>query len=138
MEKCEICGKNWDIKVNNHIYCAVHYVENEGEECLSWDIYGIMGGNRIGKSEQSSKRIFEEIEKKYPEYIKRYEKERLGELWEELNKLSENELHRLADLMDVGFLNEPEDKDEIVLVLSTEPLEKIKAGLKRLKSADSD
>ena len=138
MDKCEICGKDWDMKVDNHTYCAAHYVENESEECLYWDIYGIMEGNRIGKSEQSSKKILEEIKKKYPDHIKRYEKERLRELCEEMKKHSESELHRLADIMGVGFLNEPEDKDEIILILSTEPLEKIRDGLKKLRGADSD
>jgi len=38
MEKCEVCGKDWDIKIGDHCYCAVHYVENENEECLYWDL----------------------------------------------------------------------------------------------------
>ncbi len=76
MEKCEICGEDWDIKVDGkHIYCAEHYVENEGDECLYWDVVSIMDGRILGKSKNSSKKIFEEIKKKYPNLLERYKKE---------------------------------------------------------------
>ncbi|MBS3145913.1 hypothetical protein J4414_03875 [Candidatus Woesearchaeota archaeon] len=140
MDKCEICGEDWDMKSGNHTYCAVHYVENEDEECLYWDLHGIEEGNDIGRTLESQARIWEEIKKKYPEHLKRYyreRKEKLKEHYEEMEKLSESELRRLADIMGVG-LNESEDKEEIILILSTEPLEKIRDGLKKLKGADPD
>ncbi|MDP7140743.1 MAG: hypothetical protein QF362_02395 [Candidatus Woesearchaeota archaeon] len=79
MDKCEICGKDWDIKVDGkHTYCAKHYVENEDKECLYWDVFHIMQGGKMGKSEDSSKRIFEEIKKKCPNHMKRYKEENQG------------------------------------------------------------
>ena len=48
-------------------------------------------------------------------------------------KLSKKELCRLADLMDVGFLNDDLDKDDMALVLTTEPESKILKALKQLK-----
>jgi hypothetical protein len=58
-----------------------------------------------------------------------------------LNKLSLNELYRLAELMGVGInFNEDENnikdvKGEIILVLSTEPKNKINRALMKLKNA---
>ncbi len=74
-EKCEICGKKADMIVDNHIYCALHYVENEGEECLRNDLMFVSGGAKLGISEESTKRILAEIKKKYP---------KLAEEWKEL------------------------------------------------------
>jgi hypothetical protein len=56
--------------------------------------------------------------------------------WNKVNKLSEQELDKLADLMDVGFLNDDLDKDEKVLVLTTESESKILKALKQLKASD--
>ena len=76
-EKCDICGKDWSIKVDGkHIYCAKHYVENEDEECLYEDLAGITEGYQVGKSKESSKKILKEIKKKHPEFLKRYEQEK--------------------------------------------------------------
>ncbi len=52
-------------------------------------------------------------------------------LWNELNGLSEEQLRKLADLMDIG-LNDPLDKDEIILILSTEPEAKILEAIQKL------
>jgi len=73
--KCEICGKEADMLVDNHKYCALHYVENEGEECLENDLRFVSGGAKLGISEESAKRILAEIKKKYP---------KLAEKWKEL------------------------------------------------------
>ena len=54
------------------------------------------------------------------------------EIKKSLKDLSIKELRKLANLIDVGFLNEPEDKDEIILILSTESDGKIEKALKRL------
>ena len=57
---------------------------------------------------------------------------------EELNELTVEELNKLADLMDIGISftgneNNIDDlKGELVSVLSTEPVEKINYGLRRL------
>ncbi len=79
MDKCEICGKDWDIKVDGkHVYCAKHYVENEDGECLYCDLNNIMQGMNVGKSEESSKKILAEIKKKCPNHLKKYKKENPG------------------------------------------------------------
>lgn len=54
---------------------------------------------------------------------------------DKLNKLTESRLRKLADLMGVGFLNNPDDldKDEIIMVLSTESESKILSAFKKLK-----
>ncbi len=54
---------------------------------------------------------------------------------EKLNKLTESQLRKLADLMEIGFLNNPDDldKDEIILILQTEQEAKILTALKKLK-----
>ena len=49
--------------------------------------------------------------------------------WKEMNSFSKKQLYRLADFMGVG-LNQPLDKDEIILVLSTESEQTIKKALK--------
>lgn len=40
------------------------------------------------------------------------------ETWGKVNKLSEQELDKLADLMDVGFLNHDLEKDEKAFILT--------------------
>lgn len=52
--------------------------------------------------------------------------------WNKLNSLSSNKLKDLADLMNIGFLNEPEDKAELVLLLSTESESKVLKAIKKL------
>ena len=54
---------------------------------------------------------------------------------EKLNKLTESQLRKLADLMGIGILNNPDDldKDEIILILSLEFESKILSALKNLK-----
>jgi len=136
MDKCELCDKDGDIKSGNHTYCAVHYVENKNEESLYLDLLRIEEGNDIGNTLESQARILEEITKKYPLHLKKYYKERkeqLKTLYQVMNEYSESELHKLADIIDVGFLNEPEDKDELLSILSTLPIQKLKDGLKKLK-----
>lgn len=54
-------------------------------------------------------------------------------IWNKLNKLSKQELNKLADLMGIGFLNTDLDKDEKVIVLITESESKILNALKSLK-----
>ena len=62
------------------------------------------------------------------------------ELYDELNRLSLDELRTLTDLMDIGInFNEDEEKikdikGEIAHVLSLEPENKIREGLARLKN----
>jgi hypothetical protein len=56
--------------------------------------------------------------------------------WNKVNKLSEQELDKLADIMDVGFLNDDLDRDEKVLVLTTESESKILKALKQLKASE--
>ena len=51
----------------------------------------------------SSKKIFEEIKKRYPEHLKIYKKERLHELYEEIKKHFESELLGLIDLWESDF-----------------------------------
>lgn len=54
--------------------------------------------------------------------------------WKKLNKLSEKQLLQLAKLMGVGFLNDDNDRDELVLMLSVAESEsKVKAALQELK-----
>ena len=55
--------------------------------------------------------------------------------WNKVNNLSEQELDKLADLMGVGFLNDDLDREEKVLVLTTEPESKILKALKQLKAS---
>ncbi len=74
-EKCEICEKEPDMKVDNHTYCALHYVENEGKECLRNDLMFVSEESKLGISKESTKRILAEIKKKYP---------KLAEEWKEL------------------------------------------------------
>lgn len=54
--------------------------------------------------------------------------------WNKLNKLSKEELLKLFDLADIGLLNDPDelDKDDLILILSTESQSKVKEALKRL------
>ena len=58
-------------------------------------------------------------------------------IWEKLNNLSEKQLDSLAEAMGVGINDStngsPIDRDEKILVLSTEPVEKILKGLKKIK-----
>ena len=54
------------------------------------------------------------------------------ELHDKLNEMSIEKLNKLADLMGIGFLNEPEDKKEMILILSTEKPAKIEDALKKL------
>ena len=54
--------------------------------------------------------------------------------WKKLNKLSEKQLLQLVKLMGVGFLNDDNDRDELVLMLSVAESEsKVKAALQELK-----
>ena len=53
-----------------------------------------------------------------------------------MNKLSEQELDKLAELMGVGFLQDDLDREEKVLVLTTEPESKILRALKQLKASE--
>jgi len=55
---------------------------------------------------------------------------------DKVNKLSEQERDKLADLMDVGFLQDDLDRDEKVLVLTTEPESIIIKALKQLKVSE--
>lgn len=50
-----------------------------------------------------------------------------------MNSLSEKELDELAGAMDVGFLNDDLDRDEKVLILATEPEERVLKGLEQLR-----
>ena len=58
----------------------------------------------------------------------------------QLNKLSFDELYKLADFMDIGInFNEGEKnikdmKSEIAFILSTEPESKLNQGLKKLNA----
>lgn len=56
-------------------------------------------------------------------------------LWKELHKLSLKELYKLAELARIVFLNEPEDKEELITILGTESSIKIKNALKKLKKS---
>ncbi len=56
--------------------------------------------------------------------------------WNKVNKLSEQELDKLAELMGVGFLQDDLDREEKVLVLTTEPESKILRALKQLKASE--
>ncbi|MBT7102345.1 hypothetical protein HN935_02425 [archaeon] len=49
-----------------------------------------------------------------------------------LDSLSEKEIDELAKIMDVGFLQDDLDRDDKILVLSSEAEEKINDGLKKL------
>jgi len=54
---------------------------------------------------------------------------------ENLHKLSKKQLIKLANIAGIGFLN-PEkelDKEEIILILSTENKKKINSALKKMK-----
>lgn len=137
MEVCELCDAEVDMMVDSHGYCAKHFVDKDDAECLYWSFHALMQGNFRGRSVQSSKIILDEIKKKHPEFLKKYEKQRLDEAVDIMNALSEMNLRHLADLMGVG-LNEPFgpplDKEEIILVLSTEPVENVETGLKKLRS----
>jgi hypothetical protein len=53
--------------------------------------------------------------------------------WNKVNSLSEKELDELAGAMDVGFLNDDLDRDEKVLILATEPEERVLKGLEQLR-----
>lgn len=54
-------------------------------------------------------------------------------MFNKLNALSEKELHKLLDLMGIGIMNGPEDKDELILILSIEPERKIISAINELK-----
>ena len=56
--------------------------------------------------------------------------------WNKVNKLSEQELDKLAELMGVGFLQDDLDREEKVLVLTTDPESKILKALKKLKASE--
>ena len=73
MERCEICQAEADMQVNIHPYCAKHYVENEGEECLYWSLHAMVDKNlsNVNTLEEKWERIFEEIKKNYPQLIQR-------------------------------------------------------------------
>ena len=51
-----------------------------------------------------------------------------------LRKLSEDEINKLLDIMDIGVMNDEGsiDKEEKILIISTEPYEKIKQALEIL------
>ncbi len=71
-----------------------------------------------------------------PSYVSKGKLHRIdNDFWEQLNRLSEAEVDKLADLMGVGFLNHPEDidREDKILVLSTEPITHIRSGLKKLR-----
>lgn len=55
-----------------------------------------------------------------------------SDLYDKLNELSLEQLYKLADLLEVGFINEQEDKEEIILILSTEQPSKIEEALNKL------
>ena len=74
MEKCEVCGEEWDVRTEGHVYCAAHYAENEDAECLYWDVVRIKNGGILGRSPASSERILEEILKRNPGHLARYRK----------------------------------------------------------------
>mgnify|MGYP001586918975 CR=1 len=52
--------------------------------------------------------------------------------WDKVNGLSEQELDKLADLMGLGFLQEDLERDDKVLILTTEPEAGILKALKQL------
>jgi len=54
------------------------------------------------------------------------------EIWNELNKLSKKELLKLFDFADIGLLDEDNDKDELVMIMSTESELKVKKALSKL------
>jgi hypothetical protein len=60
--------------------------------------------------------------------------------WDKLNRLSEEQLDKLADMVGVGMNDRidgpPLDKDEKVLILSTEPESRILKALKQLKASE--
>ncbi len=56
-----------------------------------------------------------------------------NEIRNEIKNLSEKEINKLLDLMDIGLLNDDLDKDEKILIISTESENKIKRNLKKLK-----
>jgi len=70
MEKCVKCKKDFDIMIENNPLCAFHYVENEGEDCLVYDIEYAVEGKTLGKNKESTKKILKEIRKKYPDLAK--------------------------------------------------------------------
>lgn len=67
---------------------------------------------------------------------KRININKLKEIQNKLEKLSEDEIDKLADIMDVGFLDREDsiDKEDKIVMLSTESKEKIIKSLKRLKT----
>jgi len=57
------------------------------------------------------------------------------DVWDELNKLTEEQLDKLFDIMGIGvneLEGEPWDRDDKILIISTESEDKIKEGLKKL------
>ena len=76
MDKCKICGKNGEMKVDNrYTYCIQHYVENEDDECLYWNLNRIMQEAKEGKLKESTKKLLAEINKKCPNHLKRYKED---------------------------------------------------------------
>lgn len=68
------------MRLDNHEYCAVHYVENEDKECIYEFIRcseGLVG------SEARTRTILTELKRKYPELTK-------DSAWNELFKKSES------------------------------------------------
>ena len=69
--------------------------------------------------------------------IKNIKKSReFKDMQEKLGKLSEDEIDKLAEIMGVGFLDNEDsiDKDEKIMILSTESKEKILASLEKLRA----
>ena len=128
MDKCEVCGEEGDIRAGVHVYCAVHYVENEDEECLFWNFYALMEKQDLSMHENN---LLVEIKKKYPGFMKRYDKTRREELYDFLSNLSEKEINSLIELKGIGFLNKT-DKEEKVMILLTEPIKKVESCLIKL------
>lgn len=56
--------------------------------------------------------------------------------WKGLNELSEKELRQLAELLGVGLSmmdSQDIDKEELVLILSTQPESEVRAALQRIE-----
>lgn len=53
-----------------------------------------------------------------------------------INKLSEEQVDKLLELMDVGIPDDL-DKDEKIMIVATEPEDKINEGLNKLKEKEN-
>lgn len=51
----------------------------------------------------------------------------------DLNKLTENQLDKLTEILGIGFLNEDLDKEEKIMILQTESQAKIAKAIIKLK-----